>query len=456
MGKANDMVRMKKGWSRAGAIIAGAVLAISGGVAVAPVAGAAGATLYVATTGADDSECGAQADPCGTIQQAIENADSGDTVEVAAGTYETTGMNWSVGGKAITLRGPQAGVNPVGSSARSVENTANEAVIRVLGDKNVFDVNIDGPGESVVIDGFTFEDTTVYRGCGAPHEGSIEVRNNIFHRPSHNPSGGNPRILWAACGDFIVENNILKGDLTDPLSSSAYFNTSNGTVEWTGNDVRDFTYEGIIVLARDVKVMNNTFTNISHSAVHLAQVKGANNVISGNVITDVNKGDALDGDGSVKFGAVRLESICETTGSTASCTDADPTVITVTGNEISGAKYGLVTNVESPIASKGFTVKFNENDLSDIGVFGVANQGPAGVSAERNWWGTGTDVTDMIDGDDVVIEPYYIGPEMQELSDGTGAPSPSPNPSSVENLFGSLTASSGAVATEAAGAASSS
>ena len=92
-------------------------------------------------------------------------------------------------------------------------------------------------------------------------------------------------------------------------------------------------------------------------------------------------------------------------------------------------------------ADKGFTVKFNENDLSDIEVFGVSNQGPAGVSAESNWWGTGTDVEDMISGDGVGIEPYCIGPEMQEKSDGSGAPDP--DPGSVENLFGSLTGSLG-------------
>ena len=71
----------------------------------------------------------------------------------------------------------------------------------------------------------------------------------------------------------------------------------------------------------------------------------------------------------------------------------------------------------------------------------MSNQGPAGVSAESNWWGTGTDVEDMISGDGVGIEPYYIGPEMQEKSDGSGAPDP--DPGSVERLFGSLTGSLG-------------
>ena len=47
----------------------------------------------------------------------------------------------------------------------------------------------------------------------------------------------------------------------------------------------------------------------------------------------------------------------------------------------------------------------------------------------------------MISGDGVGIEPYYIGPEMQEKSDGSGAPDP--DPGSVENLFGSLTGSLG-------------
>jgi hypothetical protein len=50
---------------------------------------AAGTTRYVATTGSDtDNDCTDQANPCQTIQNAVNQADSGDTVSIASGTYD--------------------------------------------------------------------------------------------------------------------------------------------------------------------------------------------------------------------------------------------------------------------------------------------------------------------------------------------------------------------------------
>jgi hypothetical protein len=90
-------------------------------VAAAPTTG----TRYVATTGDDfGNDCSSQSAPCRTIQHAVDEADHGETVKVAAGTYTdahvrprndvtTTGVVTQVVyiSKPITLRGGYSTTN---------------------------------------------------------------------------------------------------------------------------------------------------------------------------------------------------------------------------------------------------------------------------------------------------------------------------------------------------------
>ncbi len=65
----------------------------------------ASADLYVAEGGSDTGDC--QSSPCATIAYAIGQADSGDTINVAAGTYEESGQ-LNVGSKSLTIEGTGA------------------------------------------------------------------------------------------------------------------------------------------------------------------------------------------------------------------------------------------------------------------------------------------------------------------------------------------------------------
>ena len=110
----------------------------------APAAYAA-TTLYVdASTGLDSGTCGAQVSPCQTIQQAVDNASSGDTIVVAAGTYaERVQID-----EPLTLEGAQAG-NP-GSAARAPESPTTESVVSG-------GMDVGSSGDGVTIDGFAFD-----------------------------------------------------------------------------------------------------------------------------------------------------------------------------------------------------------------------------------------------------------------------------------------------------------
>lgn len=401
----------RKGLTRVTALVAGAMLAIGGGLVATPMAHAAGTTHYVDQAGTDSDDCTTDGiGACKTIQRALDNAASGDTIKVAPGHYVSSG-HLTIN-KSITLLGPQAGVNPVGDSPR---DGTGEAVIQISSEYDYVAIGIDGVDEYVIFDGFTFEETTIYRGC-TDQTGTVTVRNNIINSSAEKPagsaspsSGALPRALWTNCGNYVVENNILDGKNQYELSSAGYMATQNGTITWTGNDVRNWDWSGVIaVWAEDVTITGNSFTNIKRQSVRLAMLEGTDNEVSGNIFTN-------SGAGPEEVGAIGIVGTCEVT-ETEDCADVPPVAFDITGNTIRNAHVGLSLAPNTA----GYAVNFSENSLSDISELGVANGGPAQIAATHNWWGTGTDVEAMMEGDGITFEPYYTDPEMDEMSDGTG------------------------------------
>ncbi|MCX6702173.1 MAG: ice-binding family protein [Candidatus Zambryskibacteria bacterium] len=98
--------------------------------------GTVGTSIFVSTNGSDSNNDGSETCPFATIQAAIDDANtiSGDTINVAAGTYDIAST--IVVNKALTISGPVSGVVKLqGTNASAVsifEITASDVTIQNL------------------------------------------------------------------------------------------------------------------------------------------------------------------------------------------------------------------------------------------------------------------------------------------------------------------------------------
>lgn len=362
-------------------------IAAAGGAAAILLLGTSAAygatTFYVnSATGTDSPTCGDSASPCQTIGQAIDNANDGDTIQVAAGTYdETFGIY-----KSLTLEGAQAG--NAGSAARAPESPAAESVV-------TGSITVTAPG--VTLDGFSFSSpdtpvtlsgsssTTVENSEFSGYSRAVLVtaapaptitRNYFTTNPDFDATG----VIFndGQCDGTVVSDNTFYEAANDGLGDVYFYCDDAGdpssVITVSGNQVThvgDTNGESFVVfryVASSLDVTNNSVTNspTSGSTIYFSDNPHIGAVdISGNTMT-----------GTVSAGVVILGSVGTGT-------------FTITGNGLSAGVYGLYVGNGSLAA--GGTVTARGNDLSgnSTGVRGdKSTTGPVtSVDAEDNWWG---------------------------------------------------------------------
>jgi hypothetical protein len=169
---------------------------------------------YVATTGSDAANnCLTSGTPCATIQYAVGQANPGEMIVVAAGTYnESVSIN-----KALSLRGAKAGVD--GRSRSGAETVVTTPVST----SPQFTVAVSG---LFSIDGFTFSGgPTGASGCifnsTGPNNGMQIVNNRFVNYPA--------AAIWLNRSglDVTIDKNLLDGGNISGSGQAIFLNTQS-------------------------------------------------------------------------------------------------------------------------------------------------------------------------------------------------------------------------------------
>ena len=104
-----------------------------------------GADLYVETSGADTTDCLSSATPCGTLDHALSQASSGDTVFVGAGIYSSTASSYPMS--------VPAGVNIQGAGTGLTELVSFDNILLIndaTGNQSISDLDFSISGGTAI------------------------------------------------------------------------------------------------------------------------------------------------------------------------------------------------------------------------------------------------------------------------------------------------------------------
>jgi hypothetical protein len=328
-----------------------AALVVLTGV-LAPVGLAANTLYVVAATGTDSALNGCdQTHPCATINFAIGQAASGDTINVAAGTYTaTTGDQVVLINKNVTLAGGYGGgvatIDAQGNPRRGVTVTA---------------------GITATISGFTIQNGRAPSGLiqsgGVSNSGSLTLTDSVVTGNQANEGSGIGNGGQLVLRRTTVTNNGFAGvGLGGGLR--AYFgSTTRGAA---------FSMDGGALALVDSTVTENHAGGIQGDGGGIyilgeSQLQVSNATIASNTADDQGGGIFLGGGYATQSATLRNTIVAGNasglSNSTPDCRAVSVTPITSAGNNLIGSTSGCVFTSDSSdlIDGQAFMASPNNN-----------------------------------------------------------------------------------------------
>jgi hypothetical protein len=400
--------------------------ALAGMVALLALGGVhlAGAAGVVFVNGADTTSdaggCGTVANPCNTIQAGINNANSGDTVQVAAGTY-TENLTLP---KSLTLRGMQAGINACGRMAVGGESI-------VTGSGLLLDLVAGSAGST--IDGFTFSGGTRAIESHTGPINDLQIRNNRIRGFTNagvflNDNGTN---ITADQNEIDGTAKTGAGDLfhLDQDNFDGFWFTNNCVMN--GATATGFFVDGTRNVdagtagSRIPRFTGNTILS-NQTGVNLGRLAWGDGPITRNTFAR-NGFDGLQGgpknalinentfDGNGRDG-LALTSFGNTTDPARGAQNNNIVDNCFTRNGFTNVGEGIFFSATQFPATIS-TNKANRNNITGNRL-GARYAGTETIDATSNWWGAangpgppnGTGSGDGVSGAGIVFTPFLVAP----------------------------------------------
>jgi PKD repeat protein len=289
-----------------------------------------------------------------TITEAISAAVAGDTVNVAAGTYQER----LVIDKQLTFIGAgwdSTVVQPLDTPAAGVYDVEIGASGTIIEDMQ-FDFN--GPNDTRSGNGIVVSD------LNQPPVTDVQILNNKIYTGDANT--GIQTGKYSDVSGLIVSGNIFYGD-SDGMGEGIYINPYSGAGKVTiqDNEIYGYLYSGISIEASNVDVLDNTVdSDVAKGIYGIRFIELTGGATFGNVFILYNNIQ------NVQYGI-----------SVGTSTDVGSILTaTIQSNTLSANDVGLRVRY-------GADLTVTNNNISGNTQYGVSNETTTLIVAENNWWG---------------------------------------------------------------------